>query len=76
MRQGLEIWTQNTNNHQQTWGVLGSALAAVRDFMVCTPLQAEGPGAVHFQIFDGWNEVGQGTVGYSGLGVRGEGVGG
>lgn len=34
-----------------------------------------GPGAVHLQIFDGSNEVGQGTLGYSGVGARGvEGV--
>ena len=55
----LQTW--NTNNHQQTYGVLGAAIAALRDYMA-----ENGYGAASFVIFDGANEVGKGVVGPEG----------
>ncbi|KAA6407892.1 MAG: hypothetical protein FRX48_08243 [Lasallia pustulata] len=55
---GWELYTVNTNNHQQTWGVLGGALFALANWMSSTG----NVGAAHFIIYDGDNEVGQGTL--------------
>lgn len=49
----------NTNNHQLTWGVLGAAIDALRDYM---SQAVTGPGESWFSIFDGQNEVGMGTI--------------
>ena len=49
--------TRNSNNHQQTWGVLGTALEILENYM-----QGAGFGAVRFTIMDGSNEVGEGLL--------------
>ena len=56
---GVNLNTFNTNNHQQTWRVLGAALFALGDFMFKLGTEA---GACYFTIIDGNNEVGKGTV--------------
>lgn len=56
---GLNVYTVNTNNHQQTYGVLGAAIEGLSHWMIMTGEY----GAAHFVIFDGANEVGQGTLG-------------
>lgn len=48
----------NSNNHQQTWGVVNAAIGAVWDYM----LEKNNIGAASFAIFDGGNEVGRGTI--------------
>ncbi|KAA6411407.1 MAG: hypothetical protein FRX48_04687 [Lasallia pustulata] len=54
----VKVW--NSNNHQITWGVLGSALWGLRDFM-----QEKGVwGVVVFQVLDGSSWVGSGMVGW------------
>ena len=52
----METW--NSKNHQTTWGVLGAALDALKDFM-----NENGWGAASFTVFDGVREVGEGYVG-------------
>ena len=55
----LALSVYNTNNHQTTWGVLGSAILALADYM-----SGQGNyGAAAFTIFDGQNEVGTGSLG-------------
>lgn len=54
--------TWNTNNHQQTYGVVGAAIAALRGYMA-----AHGYGSATFDIFDGANEVGAGVIGPVGV---------
>lgn len=56
---GIDFW--NSNNHQQTWGVVGSAMSALldyTDYMKRTQL----PAAITFRVFDGPNEVGFGSL--------------
>ena len=56
---GANWYSANANNHQQTWGVLASAITALVDLM-----HAYGEfGYAQFQIFDGGNQVGQGSLG-------------
>ncbi|KAA6413311.1 MAG: hypothetical protein FRX48_03055 [Lasallia pustulata] len=49
--------TWNANNHQQTYGVVGAAISALRDFMgkyeYC---------AVDFEVWDGGIQVGEGRL--------------
>ena len=54
----MNFQTWNTNNHQQTYGVLGAAIAALSDYM-----NRYGYGAATFSIHDGNNEVGSGLIG-------------
>lgn len=54
----LLLSVKNAANHQVTWGVLGSALVALSDYM-----SSFGYGAATFDIFDGGSQVGQGTIG-------------
>lgn len=54
---GVAVNAWNANNHQLSWGVLSAALTAVLDYM-----RIFGNGATTFNIFDGSNMVGQGTV--------------
>ena len=54
---GISIRTWNTNNHQQTYGVLAAALCAVADYM-----RSQYFGAITFWIFDGTNEFGKGVI--------------
>ena len=55
---GVFFKSWNVNNHQQTWGVLAAAIAALKDYMSQNYF-----GRASFNIFDGRNEVGEGTVG-------------
>ena len=55
---GMFLTTENSNNHQQTYGVLMAALKALHEFM-----SQRGFGAAYFSIFDGGREVGMGAVG-------------
>lgn len=57
----MHFRTWNTNNHQQTYGVLRAAIAALRSYM-----EAHGYGSATFTIFDGANEVGAGVIGPGG----------
>lgn len=57
----MNFRTWNTNNHQQTYGVLGAAIAALTSYM-----GAHGYGSATFTIFDGANEVGAGMIGPGG----------
>ena len=58
-----EVYTINSNNHQQTWGVVGSALLAVSDYMLSNNIM----GPAEFTIYDDGIEVGQGTIDVSPL---------
>ena len=50
----------NADNHQLTYGVVRSAVAALRDYMA-----REGEyGLMMFDIWDGDNQVGTGLLGY------------
>lgn len=57
--EGVELWMQNANNHQQTFGVIVAAIAALRGFQTRGGL---GPRAVNFQVYDGPNFVGVGWL--------------
>lgn len=63
--QGLELYTQNFNNHQQTWGVLGAVVHALQLYMETAVWNRGEVGSVQFSIWDGGNEVGIGTLGPS-----------
>ena len=54
---GAFMKTWNTNNHQTTWGVLGAALGALKNYM-----SEHGWGAASFIIYDGVKEIGEGFV--------------
>lgn len=56
---GLSLYAIDTNNHQTTYGVLGAAVEGLSHWMITSGEY----GAAHFIIFDGGNEVGQGTLG-------------
>ena len=55
---GVALSVENANNHQLTWGVLGVALQGLMSLM-----GGGGYGTASFVIFDGSNEVGQGSIG-------------
>lgn len=55
---GVKLHTQNANNHQITWAVLAAAIMALGDYMH----SFEDYGAVDFNIWDGLNQVGHGTI--------------
>ena len=55
---GLVMMAHNSNSHQTSWGVMGAAIQALRDYM-----SRNGWGAATFHIFDGANEVGAGAIG-------------
>ena len=57
-RDGIVLSVANANNHQTTWGVFGAAIAALADYME----QNRVFGTVTFNIFDGSNQVGEGTI--------------
>lgn len=57
-RNGIVLSIANANNHQTTWGVLGAALLAIGDYMN----EHQWFGSVIFSIFDGSNQVGQGSI--------------
>lgn len=51
---------RNANNHQMTWHLLSSAILAVVDYMY----SKNKFGTVVFDIFDGGNQVGQGSISF------------
>ena len=53
-----QFYCANSNNHQQTWGVVNAAIGAVWGYM----LEKNNIGTATFTIYDGTNEVGRGTV--------------
>lgn len=53
-----QLYCANSNNHQQTWGVLNAAIGAVWGYM----LDKNNIGTARFTIFDGGNEVGRGSI--------------
>ena len=56
---GLELTFVDANNHQQTWGVVGSALMAIGEYFA----QYLGAfGAITFAVFDGPHHVGTGAL--------------
>ena len=57
---GIGMSTINTNNHQQTYGVLAAAVEGLSHYFYNNQ---DAFGAVYFYIFDGANEVGQGQLG-------------
>lgn len=56
---GYEVLFKNENNHQQTWGVVGEAIAALFSYITNGP---GTPGTCTFQVFDGQNKVGWGQI--------------
>lgn len=54
---GINFRTWNANNHQQTYGVVGAAISALRDFM-----DKFEYAAVDFEVWDGGNQVGEGQI--------------
>ena len=57
--QELTMTVRNANNHQTTWGVLGAACWALKDFV-----SARGAfQTIVFSIYDGVNQVATGTIG-------------
>lgn len=65
----LFVNTWIVNNHQMTWGVLGSALTVLEDFMLHNQLFTEAA----FTIWDGSNQAVEGVV--KGGKLRGWGIG-
>ena len=59
---GLYLQTQNTNNHQQTWEVLGAAITALAEYYQAMQSNGAASGSVIFTIYDGANAVGQGSL--------------
>lgn len=58
-----ELYVANSNNHQQTWAVTGTALLALQNFLTHLNTFAGGfVGGVTFTVFDGTNEVSQGSI--------------
>lgn len=53
-----QLYCANSNNHQQTWSIVNSAIGAVWGYM----LENNNIGTAMFTIYDGGNEVGRGTV--------------
>ena len=60
---GLILLSQNSNNHQQTWGVLGAAISALTDYMLAQKEQGYGPSFVDFVVYDGPNQVATASLG-------------
>lgn len=60
---GLMMISQNANNHQQTWGVLGAGISALSEYMRVQKGQGYSPSSVAFLIYDGPNQVGNATFG-------------
>lgn len=56
---GMVLRVANTNNHQTTWGVLGSAMDAMASFVA----EHGGFDRAEFWIYDGDNEVAMGILG-------------
>ena len=65
---GLILLSQNSNNHQQTWGVLGAAISALTDYMLAQKEQGYDPSFVDFMVYDGPNQVATANFGPSTVG--------
>ena len=60
----IQFYAENSNNHQLTWGVLGSAILGISQyFTFLQDYQGDPVGQVRFRIMDGDNEVGRGFFG-------------
>lgn len=59
MGRDVVLQVTNANNHQVMYGVLSSALAGLQDYMWNC-----GYGGVQFKLYDGSNQVGQGSISY------------
>lgn len=55
----LELTASDANNHNLTYGVLGAALEAVKDYM---SLPSVHLGLVKFKIYDGENQTGEASI--------------
>ena len=64
VKDGIQLFSVNSDNHQQTWGVLSAAILSLLNYMSIQQRAGGDPGEVHFVIYDGGNEVGQRTVMY------------
>lgn len=58
---GLTMTSQNANNHQQTWGVLGAGISALAEYMLAQKEHGYSPSSVAFLIYDGPNQVANAT---------------
>lgn len=56
--EGVHMTLANTNNHQLTYGVVQAAAMALANFIT----QSGGYQSVEFQIIDGQNLVGKGSI--------------
>lgn len=57
----VQVFAQDANHQKLTWGIYGSALSILKDFVLTYPLYAD---TMYFQISDGkWSTVGNGYVG-------------
>ena len=61
-RYGLLLAAKNANNHQLTRGVLEAAITATWQYMRSRQYGGRSQGTVTFQIFDGLNQVGIGSI--------------
>ncbi|KAA6406958.1 MAG: hypothetical protein FRX48_09256 [Lasallia pustulata] len=61
-RYGLLLAAKNANNHQLTRGVLEAAITATWQYMRSRQYGGRSQGTVTFQIFDGLNQVGTGSI--------------
>lgn len=59
---GLELHYENANNHQLTWGVVGSATYALWGYINWLASTWATVGAVNFMVFDGAAQVGTGRM--------------
>lgn len=51
---------EDANHHQLTWGVLGAALQAIKEYM---SQSGTSFGTAYFSIYDGDNQTGKGSIG-------------
>lgn len=58
---GLVMISQNANNHQQTWGVLGAGISALSEYMHAQKGHGYSPSSVAFLLYDGPNQVANAT---------------
>ena len=65
VKDGIQLFSVNSDNHQQTLGCTERSYIVLAELFVDTTRAGGDPGEVHFVIYDGRNEVGQGTVMYN-----------
>ena len=59
---GLQLHFENANNHQLTWGVVGSATFALWRYVIWLASTWGAVGAITFEVFDGLAQVGKGQL--------------